>query len=229
MSGREQIEHWIRSVFAREDVSDDLLANGHALAAAYRLGRSPGCSLRASSRDIIAAIEEATDDDDAVAVGFALSCETPPDDLDSLTNCDSRLRRGYILLRSVSQYRAVDIKWRATADAQLQNAVTQYHKNRANESLLAAVSGDVLGCIRCHYTSAFVYMALNALDLMAVDQLHPEFALLFVLTGLKMINGIQLEHLIDISATATKIAAAFERWPERKHRPQPLVLPPVIV
>lgn len=166
MSSREQIERWMRLVFIGECVASDLIANGHALAAAYRLSRQPGMAQRPLSGVIIAAIEQATSDDDAVATGFALSCETILDDLDSLTDCDSRLRRGYVIgSLGVRGGSPLATKWRAEADVQLQDAVDQYHKNSANETLLAAVSGDVLGCMRCHYTSSYADMARVALDL----------------------------------------------------------------
>ncbi len=65
-------------------------------------------------------------------------------------------------------------------------------------------------------------MGGGALDLAASDKLRPEFALLFVLIGLKWTSCVALE----ISAAAAVLADAFER---RLMRRQQLTLPPVIV
>jgi hypothetical protein len=220
MSGREQIRQWMQSASACEDVSGDLLANGHALAAAYWLNsesylRGPAVG------DIISGIEQATDDADAVVTGFALSRVVWLRDLTWLTGSASRLRRGYIY-RKVNNY-GYDVNLCKNADAQLLDALTLY-RTKADASGLASVSEDALGCVLCDDAPTHLGMINVACNLAASDTFHPEFALFFALAGLRASAFAPAENIIDIYATM--IADAFER---RQSLKRSLALPPVIV
>ena len=230
-----EIQTWLEAATrASMGIVDDLLGRNHPIAAAYRLPYT----LESVARSVVSEIERVTPDGDHAVVGLALSCLTPPTILINVTECNSRLRAGFMFYGyAVTEGLAA---CRDFADARVRDAVTQI-KEEVRRSHVRRNEGDasfadpkpspdddefrsVLVCVVCKPSQVF----RTVCDQVTSGAVHPEIALLLLLAAYHGCCSEEVKRLpveSQPAAVAAVLAAAFER-----QRPPPvLVLPQVIV